>query len=268
MNKGELLSAPGGDRKPGPRNRASEFLAGALRILAVLSALTLFALFAGAVLMLGVGRWLVRQDTLQKANAVAVLSGNFPARAFEAANLYHDGYAKEIWLTNPGPDPLALKALGIRYPSEADFNLLLLRREGVPAKAIHILDGLVVNTVDELDVISSTMQKQKDAVVILVTDKPHTRRVHELWARYEVSRGKAVVHAVTDDDFDPDAWWKSTEDTRQVIHEVMGMVNVWAGMPMRTRFREQQSSVAEMNSRRSAPIPEAEAPSAEPVQQE
>lgn len=37
--------------------------------------------------------WLVKQDNLHKADAIGVLSGGFPARAFEAAELYHQGYA-------------------------------------------------------------------------------------------------------------------------------------------------------------------------------
>lgn len=250
-------------------SRSKRFLGHILRILGIFSAITVLALFAGVVLMFGVGRWLVNQDSLQKANAIAVLSGNFPQRALEAATLYRKGYAKEIWLTNPGPDALALKALGIRYPSEADFNVLLLRRQGIPAKAIHILEPSIVNTADELDVIGSTLQKNGAASVIVVTDKAHTRRVHELWARFDAARGKAIVHGVTDDDFDPNAWWKSTEDTRQVIHEVMGMVNVWAGLPMRTRSRE-KSSVAEADPvpRRSIPLPETKAAVADPIEQE
>src|SRR5579864_2971378 len=125
-------------------NRTRDFLTHLLRIFAVLGALALFALSAGLALMLSVGHWLVKEDSLQKANAIAVLSGNFPARALEAASLYRSGYANEIWLTHPGPQPEALAEMGIRYPSEADFNYQVLRRHGVPAKAIHILDSQII----------------------------------------------------------------------------------------------------------------------------
>lgn len=217
--------------------------------------------------MLGVGRWLVKQDSLQKANAIAVLSGNFPARALEAADLYRQGYAKEIWLTNPGPDLQTLKSLGIHYPGEADFNIQVLRRQGVPAKAIHVLDGPIVNTADELDVISNALQKNGSRSVIVVTNKAHTRRVHTLWTRFDATRGQVIVHGLTSDDFDPNGWWRSTEDTHQVIHEMMGMVNVWAGLPMRSRLRE-QPSLAEINPKRNDPLPEPTASSTDPLEQE
>ena len=71
----------------------------------------------GLVILCGVGKWLVREDPLQPATAIVVLSGNIPTRALEAAALYHEGYAKEIWLTHPDVHADALKELGITYPS-------------------------------------------------------------------------------------------------------------------------------------------------------
>lgn len=255
--------------KPVSGNRSNEFLASLLRILALFSALALLALFLGLAVMVGMGRWLVREDALRKTNAIAVLSGGFPGRALEAADLYRQGYAKEIWLTNPSSDSQELKNMGIHFPGEADFNFQVLRRQGVPARAIRVLDGPVVNTADELDVISGVLQMQKQLAVIVVTDKPHTRRVRTLWDQFDAARGKAIVHGVSADEFDSDGWWKSTEDTHQVIHELLGMVNAWAGMPMRTRLRA-KASIAEVNSHRSVPLPEApaQATSAEPVEQE
>ena len=238
-----------------------------LRVFAVLSALALIAMSAGMVFLLGVGHWLVKQDNLQKADAIAVLSGGFPVRALEAAALYRAGYASEIWLTNPSGQPQIMKELGIHYPSEADFNRRALLRQGVPAKAIHILDSPIVNTADELEVISDSLQKKGESSVIVVTEKAHTRRVHTLWTKYESGRGKAIVHGVSNDAFDPNGWWKHTEDTHQVVHEVLGMMNVWAGMPMRTHLRE-QTSVAQADSQAQQPLPEADDTKDDPVEQE
>jgi uncharacterized SAM-binding protein YcdF (DUF218 family) len=227
--------------KPLNASRSTQFLSQLLRIFAVLGALALLALSAALVFVLGVGHWLVKEDSLQKANAIAVLSGNFPARALEAASLYRHGYAGEIWLTHPAAQTEALAELGIRYPGEAEFNYQLLRRQGVPAKAIHILDSPIANTSDELDVISGTLQQKKNASVIVVTNKAHTRRVHELWDRYDSARGLAIVHGIANDDFDPSAWWRRTEDTHQVIHELLGMINVWAGLPMKSVLHSREA---------------------------
>jgi hypothetical protein len=227
--------------KPAKENRTSDFMGHMLRIFAVLGALALLALSAGLALMLGVGHWLVKEDSLQKANAIAVLSGNFPARALEAASLYRSGYANEIWLTHPGPLSDTLTQMGIHYPSEADFNYQVLRRQGVPAKAIHILDAPIINTSDELEVISTALQQKNNASVIVVTNKAHTRRVHELWDKFDSARGKIIVHALPNDDFQPAAWWTRTGDTHQVIHEVLGMINVWAGLPMHSALHSREA---------------------------
>jgi len=180
----------------------------------------------------GVGSWLIHEDALQPATAIVVLSGNPPERALEAAQLYADGYAKEIWLTHPGTRVDALADLGIHYPSEDDVNTRVLRRVGVPAKAIHILDTPIVNTDNELDAISEALQSRGRGKLIIVTNKSHTRRVHLLWNKYYSSRGQAIVHAVSDDSFQPDRWWMYSASMNQVVHEVMGIMNCWAGMPV------------------------------------
>ncbi|HEY1468672.1 MAG TPA: YdcF family protein [Candidatus Acidoferrum sp.] len=211
------------------------------RLLAILGALAVLTVVTGFFFFLGVGHWLVKEDPLQKADAIAVLSGNFPIRAMEAAKLYHLGYAKEIWLTHPGTHSDPLKEFGVRYPSEDDCNYKVLRKEGIPAKAIHILDASVANTADELDVISAALVDTGSQSVIVVTDKPHTRRVHTLWKEFDADRGIAIVRGVTGDSFNPSRWWKTAGGATQVLHEVLGMINASAGLPVQTGIRLQRS---------------------------
>ncbi len=220
--------------RPFTPSGANEFFRHLLRIFAALGAIAILFVFSALALLFGVGHWLVKEDSLQKANAIAVLSGNFPARALEAASLYRGGYASEIWLTHPGPQSTALTQMGIHYPSEAEFNFQVLRRQGIPARAIHVLDAPIINTADELDVISTTLQQKRGSSVIVVTNKAHTRRVHELWNRFDSDRGKIIVHGLANDDFQPSGWWTRTADTHQVLHEILGMINVWAGLPMQS----------------------------------
>jgi len=198
----------------------------------ILGALILLATSTGLVIWLGIGKWLVREDPLQQATAIAVLSGNIPTRALEAAELYHQGYAKEIWLTHPDAHADALKALGISYPSEDDFNTRVLRREGVPAKAIHVLDASIVNTAEELDAISAALKSRGGQRVIIVTNKAHTRRVHILWVKYFGSRGEAIAHGIPNDEYVADHWWSDPRSLTQVTHEVIGILNAWAGLPV------------------------------------
>ncbi len=200
--------------------------------LATLAAVLLLITTIGVVIFLGVGEWLVRQDPLQQSTAIAVLSGGIPTRALEAAALYHEGFAKEIWLTHPDTHGDALKQLGINVPSEDDFNIRVLRRAGVPAKAIHVLDTPITNTDEELGVISSALQSSGGKRVIIVTNSSHTRRVHILWTKYFASRGTAIVRAIPDDDYVANRWWRDPGSMSQVSHEVLGIANAWAGLPV------------------------------------
>ncbi len=200
--------------------------------LGILGVLTLLGATTILLIVLGVGKWLVREDPLQQATAIVVLSGNIPTRALEAAELYHQGYAKEIWLTHPDPHDDALKLLGISHPSEDDFNIRVLRRAGVPAKAIHVLETPIINTVEELEVISESLKEKGGQRVIVVTNTSHTRRVHILWDKFFASRGQLITHGIPDDDYVADHWWRDSGSMSQVTHEVMGICNAWAGLPV------------------------------------
>ena len=198
-----------------------------------------------AICLFGVGHWLIQEDRLSPATAIVVLSGNAPGRALEAAQLYDDGYAPEIWLTHPGARVDELAELGIRYPAEDDVNTRVLRRVGVPARAIHVLETPIINTDDELAVISSTLQAHGGHRVIIITNKAHTRRVHLLWDKYYSSRGQAMVHAVSNDSFQGTRWWMYSGSINQVVHEVMGIMNAWAGMPVQPNALPNAAVVAD-----------------------
>lgn len=183
-----------------------------------------------------VGRWLVVEDPLAKARAIAVLTGGMPVRAMEAAKLYRQGYASEVWLTHSSEPGESLEAMGIRYEGEEVYSTRVLIHEGVPASAIHVLDPPIVNTADEMRVISAAVDREKDRSVILVTSKPHTRRVRLLWRKLAPRECRAIVHAASDDPFDPRHWWRNTGDALDVVREVLGLMNAWAGLPL-TRSR-------------------------------
>src|SRR5260370_6821289 len=99
----------------------------------------------------------------------------------EAANLYREGYAPEIWLTHSTEPGKTLEKMSIPFAGEDYYNKFVLIHEGVPAEAIHVLDRPIVNTADEIRAAAAALKPGKDAAVILVTTKAHTRRVRLLW---------------------------------------------------------------------------------------
>ncbi|MGC1491968.1 MAG: YdcF family protein [Candidatus Acidiferrum sp.] len=194
--------------------------------------LVVAAVLVAAIFLLFAGRWLVVEDPLQKAQAIVVLSGRLPLRAEEAAKLYREGYAPEIWLTHAEEPGASLEAMGISYPSEDFYSALVLMHEGVPKDAIHVLSPPIANTADEIAVISAAMGAQKSGTVIIVTSKVHTRRVRILWSRLAAGRGHAIVRAASSDPFEPGHWWRNTGDALDVVRECLGILNAWVGMPL------------------------------------
>jgi len=208
---------------PPKRSRLSKILALVLGCLLVLAAVAFFT----------VGRWLVVEDPLEKAAAIAVLSGRMPVRALEAAKLYREGYAPEVWLTHSTEPGETLTSLGISFYGEDYYNKLILLHEGVPEQAIHVLEPPIVNTADEMKVIAVVLGRTGHPSVIIVTTKPHTRRVRLLWRRLAAKKGRAIVRAASEDSFDPAHWWRDTGDALDVVREVLGLLNAWAGLPLR-----------------------------------
>ncbi len=197
----------------------------------VLCVAALLLLLSGIVFLLGIGRWLVVEDPLEKAYAIVVLSGGMPLRAMEAAKLYREGYAPRVWLTHSTEPAAALEAMQIPYQGEDFYDSQILTRQGVPADAIRRLEPPIVNTADEIADVSTALKQEKGKAVIIVTSKVHTRRVRILWHRLGAA-GNAVIRAASDDPFEPGRWWRTSHDALDVVREVLGILNAWAGMPL------------------------------------
>lgn len=189
----------------------------------------------GAFLFLGIGRWLVVSDSLERADAIVVFSGHLPFRAMEAAQIYRQGYAPEIWLTRPTlpEEEKALARLRVSVTGEEAYNERVLLRLGVPKTAIKTLSQPVLNTEQEVLLIARTLEQAGGKSVILVTSKSHTRRVKAIWKALAGNRRKGIVRYASEDPFDRDRWWRRTRDAVSVVRETLGLLNVWTGFPLR-----------------------------------
>src|SRR5580692_6008382 len=83
-------------------------------------------LLSALIFLLCIGRWLVAEDPLEKAQTIVVLSGRMPMRAMEAAKLYREGYAPRVWLTHSAEPGATLKAMGVSYVGEDVYNVQVL----------------------------------------------------------------------------------------------------------------------------------------------
>jgi uncharacterized SAM-binding protein YcdF (DUF218 family) len=180
------------------------------------------------------GRWLVVADPLGPARAVVVLSGRVPFRAMEAAALYRDGLAPEVWLTNEvrTAEERALDHLGVPLVRREVYNREVLERLGVKREAIRLLDDRIWNTADEVRVIAAELRRAGGDRVIIVTSKVHSRRVRATWAALVGNSPRAVVRYPREEPYAGSHWWLNTRDALDVSREVFGLVNVWAAFPV------------------------------------
>jgi uncharacterized SAM-binding protein YcdF (DUF218 family) len=201
--------------------------------LKLLCLLALLILIAGVAGFRNLGRWLVREDALSPADVILVLSGGMLPRAEEAANVFRGGYAPEVWVSRPAGPASALEHLGIRYVGEEEYDREILVHEGVPGALVHILPDPIVDTEQEVEEVAREMRRTGKARVIIVTSPQHTRRVKALWKKLVGKNLTLVVHAAHEDPFDADHWWRNTRDVFSVVRETLGLINVWASLPVR-----------------------------------
>jgi uncharacterized SAM-binding protein YcdF (DUF218 family) len=200
--------------------------------LAILLTLAVGVVAFTVVIFLGVGRWLAAEDPLDKARAIVVLSGRIPMGAKEAARLYKAAYAPQVWLTRANEPAASLQEMHIAYLGDDFFNSRVLMHDGVPSNAIRVLEPPIDNTADEVRAIAAELDQEKGATVIIVATKAHTRRARTLWRELAGGRGRAIVRAASTDPFAPDHWWRASGDALDVVREVLGLVNAWAGLPL------------------------------------
>src|SRR6202023_428774 len=79
----------------------------------ILLTLVVGLIISTAIIFLNVGRWLILEDPLDKAQAIVVLSGGMPMRAKEAARLYNAAYAPQVWLTRANQPAASLQEMHI-----------------------------------------------------------------------------------------------------------------------------------------------------------
>ncbi|UNC93614.1 YdcF family protein [Candidatus Contubernalis alkaliaceticus] len=164
-----------------------------------------------------VGNLIVSDDPLEPADLIVVLMGIREVRIFEAADLYHEGYAPEILMVKD-------------YSSdEADYNQEAAVNRGVPAGRIIILEGNAYSTEQEALYVTEYLKERKDvSSIILVTSRFHTARAKRIFSReFRVldRNVKVISRPSRYDHFDPETWWRDEEDKKQVVLEYLKMVN-------------------------------------------
>ena len=84
-----------------------------------------------------------------------------------------------------------------------------------------------------MDEIAAELRREGITKAILVTTKAHTRRVRLIWRKRVGAGPRAIVRYAREDRYDGAQWWRTTADALDVVREVLGLANAWAGFPLR-----------------------------------
>jgi uncharacterized SAM-binding protein YcdF (DUF218 family) len=195
---------------------------------AVLVAGLLLAAFASGPMLRGIALFLIVEDPLERAATIVPLGGQTPFREIEAAKLYRAGLAPHVLVVRSAPSAEfeALRELGFKERQEWELRREVLIQQGVPASAISVLTTMAGGTLEELQAVYRAMTS-KDAPVILVTSKFHTRRTRLTWQYVTAGKSPPIVRAATDDPFDPNHWWQRRSFALSVVREYLGLINYY-----------------------------------------
>lgn len=189
-------------------------------------------LLFSAIALPRLGGWLVVEDPLQKADALIVLGGTTYERPLEAVDLFKEGWAPRIYLLREIIDwgERELIARGVSYPRPIDMQIDLLRRLGIEAAAVHVLDQ-ANSTAEEATLVHDLAVREKFSRLIVITSKQHTRRARLVLNRRLDDTGvEVIVRASRYDKSNTDQWWSERSTLRFTLFEMQRLLGYWIGI--------------------------------------
>lgn len=172
------------------------------------------------------GRWLVRDDAPQPADAVVVLFTDIEVipRLVEAARLYRRGFVGRV-VINGDRKTQALRNLERQGFQPAalwsEDYIRMLETMGVArADVIAIAAEDVFDTISEAAAVGKALVDLGIRRAIVTTSKSHTRRAGHIWQRLLGRQLQLSVVAAHDDPYDPEGWWHHRRQIRWVLAEL------------------------------------------------
>ena len=181
----------------------------------------------GAFTFAGLGRFMAREDPLQKGDAIFVFAGTLAERPLEAADLYREGYAPWIVVSRATIDQATfqLEKRGVRIPTQYDLTREVLRQLGIPSDVLITPSFVHDNTAEEARTLRELALERKWRRVILVSSKYHLRRL--TLATRRALRGtnvEVVARGSRYDESVPERWWTRRRDIRWLASEVPKLI--------------------------------------------
>lgn len=173
-------------------------------------------------LLFVIGDFLVKQNPLEKSDAMFVLSGRPFERGIAAMNIFFDGYADSV-ICMGSTIPQDISALGYNYTEAELIKHFLCHRMQIPENVvITLLEGS--STYEESEAILEYAIEHKLKKIIIVSSSFHTRRIQQTFRnKFEdkgiqiIVRGHAAKHKAQN-------WWKEEHELINVNNEYIKLM--------------------------------------------
>ena len=165
------------------------------------------------------GRFLVVDDASVAVDAIVVLGGGDPHRAYHAVALYEKGFARAVVFGGG-----EYKDLGI-VCSSAQISLAAAEEIGLP-RDVAIIAPEAQSTYDEAMNLRRLVEERGWTSLVVVTDPFHTRRSART---FRTLLPDTTVHmsAAPNPDHDPIRWWRSEVGLISVLNELIKLGFYW-----------------------------------------
>jgi uncharacterized SAM-binding protein YcdF (DUF218 family) len=174
---------------------------------------------------------LIVSAELTHADAMVVLSGSslYQERIGRAAQLFHEGRAPQIVLTNDN-QPAGWSNDLQRNPLFIEREAEELRNAGVPDDEIEMLPQTVSSTHDEALLLREYAEAHGLHSLLIVTSAYHSRRA--LWTFRKVFEGSGINIGLTiaqpgEQTPQPATWWLHPSGWRAVAGEYLKLIYYW-----------------------------------------
>jgi hypothetical protein len=168
-----------------------------------------------------IGRILVADDRLERADVIAISVDADGAGVLEAADLVRAGYSESIAVFSDPPDAVdsEFQRRGVPWHDEAAFSLAQLHALGI--NNVARIPRTVTGTEQTASALAEWSKNTSPGVIIFVATTDHSRRTRRLLRRTMQNTGtRIIVHGSRYSDFQPDTWWKQRGTVRIAIAEM------------------------------------------------
>jgi uncharacterized SAM-binding protein YcdF (DUF218 family) len=163
-----------------------------------------------------VGDFLVARDELRPADAIVVLAGNSPYRSQHADELYRQGLAPRVIISNEAVSSHGMQTTWLELRARGVVAL------DIPDEAIVTIEAVSDSTFEEAEFSRDLMLRHGWRSAILVTDPFHMRRATMIFRKAFEPAGLSVAASPAEGSkYGVASWWHDRNGIMRVAQEYL-----------------------------------------------